>query len=42
MILATKMESNHKIDLDIMNPDNMLFNSLKINVGMYVEFVTII
>jgi hypothetical protein len=42
MFLATKMESNHKIGLDIMNLDNMLFNSLKITVGMFVEFVTII
>jgi hypothetical protein len=42
MILATKMESNHKIGLDVMNLDNMLFNLLKINVGMFVEFVTII
>jgi hypothetical protein len=37
MFLATKVESNHKIGLDIMNQDNMLFNSLKINVGMFVE-----
>jgi hypothetical protein len=42
MILATKLESNHKIGLDIMNLENMLFNSLKINASMFVEFVTII